>query len=506
MLHDLTGLTPPAMEPNGVVVVGSGAAGIAVALSLAERGRKVLLVESGAALGRRPGPAVSADVLNEGESTGLPFQGLVAGRRWGFGGTTELWHGQCMRLHPIDLSARDWVPGSGWPLEIAELSSYSAAAERWFDVSGCGYDASRWDEHPTLPPLNWDGSRLEHDFTEYAPRPLVGRTHWRRLRRHPQVLVLVNATLARVETDGAGVCAIHLLDPAGGPHRVAARTVVLAAGGIENARLLQLSDPEGVGIGTGRSLTGRFLQDHPIVRTAEVLAPDYRVLQDRYVALHRGRRKLFPKVRLSAEAQRRHHLLDATAVFDHEWDEPSVTAARSVLGAVRSRRLGTIGSDLGQVLRDPLPVASTFLRRYRSGAATRRAPSHVWLQVWLEQAPDAHSQVVLATSVDRLGLRRPEVRWRLGEMERRTSRMLTAFVAQDLERLGVARIRPQPAMEDDEAWDAAVRDAFHPAGTTRMSAGPATGVVDVNLQVHGVPGMFVVGGSVFPPPDTPTRR
>jgi choline dehydrogenase-like flavoprotein len=43
-----------------------------------------------------------------------------------------------------------------------------------------------------------------------------------------------------------------------------------------------------------------------------------------------------------------------------------------------------------------------------------------------------------------------------------------------------------------------VRDSFHPAGTTRMSDGPASGVVDRNLAVHGVPGLYVVGGSVFP--------
>ena len=40
--------------------------------------------------------------------------------------------------------------------------------------------------------------------------------------------------------------------------------------------------------------------------------------------------------------------------------------------------------------------------------------------------------------------------------------------------------------------------SHHLMGVTRMSASPETGVVDADLQVHGVPGLYVVGSSVFP--------
>ena len=40
--------------------------------------------------------------------------------------------------------------------------------------------------------------------------------------------------------------------------------------------------------------------------------------------------------------------------------------------------------------------------------------------------------------------------------------------------------------------------AFHPLGTCRMSRDAADGVVDPDLQVHGVDGLYVVDGSVFP--------
>jgi choline dehydrogenase-like flavoprotein len=41
-------------------------------------------------------------------------------------------------------------------------------------------------------------------------------------------------------------------------------------------------------------------------------------------------------------------------------------------------------------------------------------------------------------------------------------------------------------------------DPAHPSGTTRMADDPAHGVVDANAQVHGVRGLYIAGGSIFP--------
>jgi choline dehydrogenase-like flavoprotein len=104
----------------------------------------------------------------------------------------------------------------------------------------------------------------------------------------------------------------------------------------------------------------------------------------------------------------------------------------------------------------------------------------------------------LARTRDSLGLQQAVVHWRCDDEELATTRRLTRWIAEDLERLGIARVRELPAMWDDGAWRASVRDGFHPAGTTRMADDPRHGVVDPNLQVHGVRGLYVVGASVFP--------
>jgi choline dehydrogenase-like flavoprotein len=58
----------------------------------------------------------------------------------------------------------------------------------------------------------------------------------------------------------------------------------------------------------------------------------------------------------------------------------------------------------------------------------------------------------------------------------------------DVEPLRRARVRPRQISAM----------AFHPLGTARAGADPATSVVDPNLQLHGVRGLYVADGSVVP--------
>jgi choline dehydrogenase-like flavoprotein len=497
MLVDFRQQESLAIPSDAVIVVGCGAAGLPLALTLADRGQPVVVVESG---GEPHDVEASADAarLNHGVVSGLRFP-LDTSRARVLGGTTSLWHGQCMRLHDIDVRERPWVPFSGWPLRLDQLSRHYRLAERWIGVSGRGYGPERWTEHPSLRPVDWTPEHLLHDFTEYTLWPQLGRHYHRRLVRHPLISTVVNATVSRVVTRDGVANGVEVVAHGGRRQTLSAARVVLAAGGIENARLLQLSDPEGVGLGLGRALTGRFLQTHPVIYTADVVPSDYSFLQDRYVVLRRGRHRIFPKVRLAPVAQEEHKLLDATAVFFHSHDHHGLQATRRLLGAARNRRRpdGML-RDTRLVLSSPASLMRDAYRRLARGLPTAVRPTHVSLEVWLEQTPDPDSQVTLSERRDALGLRQAHVSWRCDEAEIRTSRAVTRWIADDLERLGIAMVQPRPVMHDDNAWLAAVVPAAHPSGTTRMSRDPAGGVVDVDLQVHGVPGLFVLGGSVFP--------
>src|SRR5688572_14588304 len=112
-----------------VIVVGAGAAGIFLAVSLARRNKRVLLLETGHFEydeGRQ--------ALNDIEQTAKPLGNAIWNRRRMVGGTTTLWGGQSLPFSPLDFARRDWVSGSGWPIGYEELRPYYDVANRFMGI------------------------------------------------------------------------------------------------------------------------------------------------------------------------------------------------------------------------------------------------------------------------------------------------------------------------------------------------------------------------------------
>src|SRR6478752_5914893 len=111
MIIDLS--TGPVGElPNfDVCVAGAGVAGLTVALQLAERGRRVALIEAGG----RDSSSASQDFYR-GENAGVENLPLDQTRLRMLGGSSNHWGGWCRPLDPYDFSRTDLTSGTGWPI------------------------------------------------------------------------------------------------------------------------------------------------------------------------------------------------------------------------------------------------------------------------------------------------------------------------------------------------------------------------------------------------------
>ena len=198
---------------------------------------------------------------------------------------------------------------------------------------------------------------------------------------------------------------------------------------------------------------------------------------------------------LSEAAQRRDGLLNAAAwpVEDIlEDDDPFLAAQRMV----RARSLNA--NDLKRMAASPRLLAHS-LRTW----ARRDRPFHykvgaIGFYIASEQRPDPDSRVTLTDRRDRLGLPILRTNWRIGAQDRATQAALARTIASEFQRLGLPEARPADWVLHGRHDEARLADGCHPTGTTRMSADPATGVVDPDGQVHGVNGLYVAGSSVFP--------
>lgn len=482
-------------------IVGAGPAGISLACALVESGVDVLLVEGG---DLRPDAATQA--LHEARSVGYPLRPNYLNRARQFGGTSNLWAGRNMLLWPEDLARRDWVPGSAWPIGQTEIAAWHDAAARLLGLPDAGcFAPARWRERlgPSEAALFASG-RLVPTVSVWARRPMrFGVVHGPKLRRAGNVRTLLRANAVGLRLDAArtSVTGVELATLGGTRLVVRARRVVLAAGGIENARLLLLA-------GLGGPLVGRFFMEHPRAVFGKV-----ELVAGSRVPLLRGRPFRDGRVQigtaLAPELQRREGLLNHYCTLESEVSdyvartyETAVEVGKVLLrrghaggrldfSAVGKSRLEGFIYQLSP--KEILPhwafrAVSTLRDRYRPPKGAQRCV----LVTFCEQPPDPDSRVRLGEERDALGLPRPVVDWRIPDSVPRSLLRLHEVLGRELAERGVGRL------EAGDPATLAYTDASHHLGTTRMSDDPKTGVVDRDGRVHGTANLWVAGSSVFP--------
>jgi choline dehydrogenase-like flavoprotein len=503
-----------------VCVVGSGPAGTTVAAELAAAGRSVCVLESGT---RRTTPY--ADRLRAVESEGLAIKEYSRERV--LGGASTTWAGLSAPLDEIDCEPRPSRPEWGWPIPRAELSAdYRRAAERYrfaplelFEPGG--FDALR--ERGDLRPA-W--RELEEKVFLAAAEPQDFGREWRAVFEGEGADLILDATVVRLErTPGGGRVTAALAATSDGRRRpVAARRFVLATGGIENARLLLLSD----GLGNEHDQVGRCLMNHPknyhglirLARPVRELPYFFGCLQAGYAG--------YAGLRLSERVQRERDCLNAYVRFEplFPWSD-SLGVEAFVLLVKRSRRLLTFwkrrhadevvtlrdyaetGDDselanerksflgwlrvIGLVFADAVPVARYVLSRLRNGASP--VVSTIRVRNFMEMEPCPQNRVVLSDAADAHGSALPLVRHAPTALDRRSLVALHEVLGAELERTGVGLLESDLA--DADPWPIDY-DASHHMGTTRMGTDPARSVVDTDCRLHAVDNVYLAGASVFP--------
>lgn len=534
-------------KPFDVVIIGGGAAGLTLVRELAGHNLKIAVLESG---DREETPEIEA--LNEVEVNGSLLNDAVQEARrkqndvqmkvWSadrqrfgircrvLGGSTAAWAGKVAAFDPVDYAKRGWIANSGWPVGDADLRPFLERAARYLDLGPLLQGSALWKamgrrEPPELATLGrfrsffWQFARSRHALTDvmrFGPDFLA--------EDHRDVTVFLKATAARVRVDGGSVTGVDVLSSLTGGNRgtIWCNQVILAAGTIENARLLLLSP------GAEHGPVGRYLTDHPSVRLGD-FSPDYRekaaALLGFYPLQKDYRVYMYScGVALSPEAQSDFRMpnMAAFAGVSIASDDPLMALGRLAKRESRAplrdgltvlRNSGLVVSSVGRKLlnyrripekiRRAVADAAVFLnanmvaRDYAGGGRGRRLDG-VTLNIISEQPPEEGNRVTLAEKTDRLGLRLPAVSWEISDDLRRSMLGFARLLREDFERSGIGGLRFAPGFDTEDLSSLVVYDMAHTAGTTRMGTDPATSVVDPALQVHGVKGLHVVGASVFP--------
>jgi choline dehydrogenase-like flavoprotein len=466
-----------------VCVVGAGAAGISIARALSTTSRSVLLFESG---GFETAP--DTDRLTEGDVVGHGYRPLAMTRIRAFGGTTGHWGGMCRPLDPIDFESRRNVPETGWPIGIHELDPWYALAHDVLELGPPEYDVAWWRARADLGealPFPSE-SPFETVIWQWSPPTRFGIAYREELVAAPRVTVCLHANVVNIATtsDGTRVTSLDVATLTGRRFRARSRLVVLAAGALENARLLLSStDARPDGLGNDNGLVGRYFMEHPHVTAGPVVltrpADNVSLFSLRAVRLAADELRpghelvVWGGVALTAQARRERGLLGFSATLHPPGPMPFD------------------GFDsLDDLAADVAPLVSDLRA---AEATTGTTVSTLFLRC--EQMPNRDSRIRLGAELDELGLRRTELDWRLTELDSRSANSAIALLSSEIGGLGLGVVRVDPPERD--LFGPAVGGAHH-LGTLRMSDEPRRGVVDSDCRVHGVENLFVAGGAVFP--------
>ncbi|HEX2484491.1 MAG TPA: GMC family oxidoreductase [Myxococcota bacterium] len=499
-------------ETVDVLIVGAGAAGAAVAWSLAETRMNVLCLEQGDWMdpARYPSSGLDWELRRFGDfgfspnSRGRPEDYPVNDRESpiaisnfnAVGGSTILYAAHFPRFHPSDFRAKtlDDV-ADDWPLDYATLEPYYDVNARMMGVAGLAGDPAYPPKEVPLPPvpLGKLGETLARGFNrlgwhwwpsdsaiatvEHAGRaPCINLgpcltgcaqgakastdvTYWPAALR--QGVRLQTRARVREITLGANGLADGVIyyDAEGRERRQRAEIVIVACNGIGTPRLLlnSRSDRFPDGLANSSGLVGRNLMFHP-----------YGLV---------------------------------TGVFDERLDGlkgPTGCVIMSQEFYETDRSRGFVRGYSFEMLRGMGPF-STALWGLGTGQVPFGAGHHAafdelfdrtaGMVVICEDLPERENRVTLDPELaDSNGIPAPQIHYRLSE---NSERMLAHAVARAQEVLVAAGAKRCYV-------DAPLRPAgWHLMGTARMGTDPARSVVNPWGRAHDVKNLFVVDGSVF---------
>lgn len=450
-----------------ICIVGAGAAGITLSLSLSNRGVQHILLESG---DREADP--TTQYLYHGENVGTEYYPLDSARLRYFGGSTNHWTGWTRPLDAMDFRIRPWIADSGWPITSEEMKPYYKISENILDLGEHSFDIDYW-ERKAQRDIFFSSPSIRTALVRHSPPTRFAKKYGDHLQASSHAEVLLNANLADIECHDSGksIKAVTCKTLRNKELRIAADVFVIACGGIENARiLLACRKQHKQGIGNQNDLVGRYFADHrgTLVGLLATLNPKisertYRTIRNTEFGIaDRPNAAITTGFRLADEAIEKHQLLN------------------HAFGIV------------------PTPVEFSDGITTRVSPITRR-PMRLYDVIGLiEPPPNPASRVMLDEEQDALGMPRSKLDFRLSSDYETSCSEIAKTIAQYAGATGMGRMNidinprlPTSVPEGRHLY------GFHHMGTTRMHTDPKRGVTDRNCKIHGLQNLYIAGSSLF---------
>jgi choline dehydrogenase-like flavoprotein len=482
-----------------ICIMGGGIAGITLARKLKNSRYKILLVESG-------DENYQQNVQNLYSADKKPelFPDPLSSRLRMLGGSSNHWENSTERLDPIDLTKRDWIPDSGWPIKYEELVKYYSEAELYCGLDDEGYDLKYWaDEFNFEDKLNNSGTVNNAIVKSSFPFTRFFVKYGDELRKADNINIIVNANVLDIDIDSGIIKSITISNLNGQHYNVKAKVFVMCFGGIENARmLLHFNTTNNNQLGNQYDNVGRYFMEHPTIRAANFF-PFEGELHRIYNGIQYNGQLIKARFKLTEGAQIQHKMNNLRLFLTKSSNirlSEGVSSAHVVKDSLKNSELpDNFGNHLINIVKDIDIISELYLRKEFDTSLFDSVDEYGGYQFisMIEQSPNRNNRITLGDDVDQLKIRKINIEWTIQDNDKAMAWKSLEILAKDPVINEIGRIR---ILKENESriWGNQLGFGHHHIGTTRMSDDITKGVVNSTLKVYGTNNLYISGSSVFP--------
>jgi len=447
IFEDIAAYRSAGFSPQ-VCIIGSGPAGISLALKLEQKSIPCLILEAG---DYSFNPIVQE--AYQGEVIGDPYFALAGARLRYFGGSSGHWAGMCRGFDDVDFEPRPGLKHSGWPIRKKDLDPYRQETESILEI-----EAFKPDE-----PMNAD---LRKVFFQYSKPVRFGDKYRKHIQESKTIVLLFNSPLVDINPVNGRIDHVKVNTRDGTPAEIKAPMYCLCTGGIENSRLLLWTNElHNGGVVPHAQTLGKYWMEHPIYGAGEAV------------------------------------LSNPFGMRSNEHDQMThIAPSREFLHKTGCGNFGLrmfSGGNFKALIKTGLCIAPEYFTKLAQKVDHNVACAVVFRMCW-EQIPVSTNRIELDKEKDATGVARPILYWKKQPEDRRTAELAVQTLGAYLAKEDRGRVRAVEWLaqgldypEDDE------KAGFHHMGGTRMAAEPSQGIVDKDCKVFGVENLYVGGSSVF---------
>lgn len=433
-----------------VFIVGSGPAGISLALALEKKNIKSLIIESGNLYyNEKKNKVLKAVVANSN------YPDLSKSRRSQFGGTTSIWGGNCNKLLENDFSK--------WPFKKNDLDKYEKYASKILNLKGFFFKEDFLKDYNYYN-LQWSNVRF-------------GKKYLDKIKKSNFIDILLDTYFINFKLKNQKV-EYALCKKNKNEFKIKSKNYVLCCGGIENTRHLLILKKKNKNILDHNLPCGMHYMNHPYFKIGDGVI-DYEKFDDliqKNKILNKPILTCNNNIYLSANKDfiKRKKIFSNSAIY------------------IRFKLIDKNNSIFKQLR----CMAPNYFKKIYEKLKVRKIYK-LSLYTLQEQRRNKYNRIELSNEKDSNNLPLPKIFWKRTEEDFQSLKSIALNLGQDFLKYDLGRLAFENYVFDKNDFNFKMTVGNHQIGGTVCGTSSKNSVVNKNLKVHGLDNLFVSGSSVF---------